>query len=1160
LAAEVAADRGGMSRVLSPGDGVRLSRVRRSIVLALLAASVVAVTLIFAVGAAFGSTTYAGTPTPFAAGQASGGFPVVFNLAVDTSATGSAGNVYVTGGAAVNKYSAASAAAGNATPDAQLTGYQTAWGVAVDAANGDVYTTDVFVADTVQKYDSAGTPQPFTIDPLLAGLLPGPGGIAVSPVNGHIFVGDAFSGGIYELNPSGGYTGNSYATPGPVQGIAVSAAGAVYAATGSTGTVVFAGPGLPYSQVSALGGAVAVAPSSQHVFVAGVGAAAEYDAAGTQVGTSFGVGTLSAGVGIGVDSDASNVYVTEQNANRAFRFTKVVFPDASTGDATNTAATSATLAGHVDPDGGPGASCTFSYGRDPNLVGASTVTCGPPGPYSSATDVTASVSDLRPASTYYFRITATNSNGSTDGAIKSFVTPSAAASAITGDVVDRSATGATLRGTVSAYGLQTSYYFEYGRSTDYGVRVPAGASLAAGNSREPREVAQGVSGLEPNTTYHYRIVATNELGSSVGEDRSFTTDAQAPAARAYEMVSPVKKESVPVEDDLVGFEARPDGEAIIYVTKRGSLPGASATPLMPKVLAVRQHDGWANQPLDAPMSQRGGLGTTIKRTLLAASKDFDRALVSTRRALSGGAVEGDPNLYVYDVSADRYTLVATSPDHLFDNDLTAGGSAEEAYIGATPDLSRVAFNTQVALTPDAPALGRKLYSWSAAAGLRLEAGSAAAADLSLRNPHQMSDDGSRIYYTNSDDHSLYLRDHGVTRLVSNLVGSSDADIKFRGASPDGRFVMFLANVSDLYRWDAESGSAELLATNVKNTVETRPGTGDAYYTAPANNGDFNLYYVQGGASKLIAQVEFEAATFSASPSGRYLAFGSHRKLTSYDNAGRNEIYLYNAATAKLSCPSCRIDGGTPQGDAQMGHTSNGNSELDRYFARAVNDDGRVFFDTPDPLVRRDANGERDVYTSQGGRTELITRGKGTHAATFMDATPDGSDIFFVTREQLVEQDHDTTADLYDARIDGGFASQSQRDLTAPCSGPECSEPAPGPVVSAPAASQGSSAVMPLPPGAAKPRISVVSSSFTATTVRLIVRVTERGRIRASGATIASTVRTATRAGIYTLKIPLTKKTRASRRARHRVRVGVTVALTPPFSAPAKVKFSRSLGK
>jgi hypothetical protein len=1162
LAAQAAADRDGVSRMLSSFGDVRRRRWRHPAAFALVAAAVAAGTLLLTVASAFGATTYV-VSTPFAVGQASGGVGGPYNVAVDTSATGSAGNVYVTGGTAVNRYAAASAAAGNATPDAQLTGYQAAWGVAVDPANGDVYTTDVFVADTVQKYDSAGTPEPFTIDPLLAGLLPNPTGIAVSPVNGHIFVGEATNSVIYELDASGGYTGNSYATPGPAQSIAVDAAGAVYAATGGTGTVMVAAPGFPYSQISDLGGAVAVAPSSQHVFVSGDGRAAEYDAAGTQVGTSFGVGTLSSGAnGIGLDSDATHSYVGDVNANSAFLFNKAVVPDATTGDATSIAATSATLAGHLDPDGGPGASCSFSYGRDPNLVGASTVACAPPGPYAGATDVTASASDLRPASTYYFRITATNSNGSTDGVIKSFVTPSAAPGAITRDVVDRTDTAATLRGTVSAYGLQTTYYFEYGRTSDYGARVPAGTSLAAGSSREPREVAQGISGLEPGTTYHYRVVATNELGSSVGDDRTFTTDAGGPAARAYEMVSPIEKDSVPVDDDFSGFEARVDGNAVIFATRRASYPGAAGTPVLPLNLALRGGDGWTNEPLDPPLLQPGGLlpNGTIGRGVIAMSRDLTRVLVASRRALASGAVEGHSNLYIHDVAAKRYTLVATSPDASpfvnLVNEMTGPHGNQEFYLGGVADLSMVAFVTTAQLTPEAAASGRKLYSWTTDAGLRLEAGSALPGAAELRSAHQVSDDGTRIYFTNFDDQSLYLRDHGVTRLVNLAV--ANGTVTFKGASPDGRFAMFLAN-NELYRWDAESGSAELLATNVSDTVETRPATGDAYYTAPAN-GDVSLHYVHGGASTPIAQIEPYAATFSASPSGRYLAFGSGRKLTTYDNAGRSEVYLYDAQTGQVTCPSCRTDGGAAQGDAQMGHSTQGSSNFDRYFARAVNDEGQVFFDTPDPLVRGDANGERDVYTWVAGRAALITRGTGTSAATFLDATPDGSDVFFVTREHLVEQDDDTTADLYDARINGGFASQSRRDPRAPCSGPDCSEAAAGPVASSPEASQESAAAVPPAQPARKAKISLVSSTVTATTLRLIVHVTERGRIRASGATVATTVRTATRAGTYTLKIPLTKKARASRRARHRVRVAVTVALTPPFSASANVKFSRSLGR
>jgi hypothetical protein len=51
-----------------------------------------------------------------------------------------------------------------------------------------------------------------------------------------------------------------------------------------------------------------------------------------------------------------------------------------------------------------------------------------------------------------------------------------------------------------------------------------------------------------------------------------------------------------------------------------------------------------------------------------------------------------------------------------------------------------------------------------------------------------------------------------------------------------------------------------------------------------------------------------------------------------------------------------------------------------------------------------------------------------------------------------------------------------------------------------------------------------------------------------------------KAGTYTLKVPLSRKTRAARKARRRVKVAVKVSLTPPFAAPTTTKLTRTLGK
>jgi hypothetical protein len=79
---------------------------------------------------------------------------------------------------------------------------------------------------------------------------------------------------------------------------------------------------------------------------------------------------------------------------------------------------------------------------------------------------------------------------------------------------------ATLHGTVNPSGLATSYRFDIGKSTAYGGQTP---SVSAGAGEAAVAAAQAVGGLEPNTTYHFRVRATNPSGTVVGADRTFTT-------------------------------------------------------------------------------------------------------------------------------------------------------------------------------------------------------------------------------------------------------------------------------------------------------------------------------------------------------------------------------------------------------------------------------------------------------------------------------------------------------------------------------------------------------------------------------------------------------------------------------------------------------------
>ncbi len=81
-------------------------------------------------------------------------------------------------------------------------------------------------------------------------------------------------------------------------------------------------------------------------------------------------------------------------------------------------------------------------------------------------------------------------------------------------------TSATLNGAVNPNGEKAKYYFEYGTTSTYGTKT-AEASAGTGTTKKSR--SKSITGLTANTTYHYRVVATNSHGANYGPDQTFTT-------------------------------------------------------------------------------------------------------------------------------------------------------------------------------------------------------------------------------------------------------------------------------------------------------------------------------------------------------------------------------------------------------------------------------------------------------------------------------------------------------------------------------------------------------------------------------------------------------------------------------------------------------------
>jgi hypothetical protein len=190
-------------------------------------------------------------------------------------------------------------------------------------------------------------------------------------------------------------------------------------------------------------------------------------------------------------------------------------PTVTTQSASSITQRAATLHADVNPHG---AATTYSFQYGTSTAYGATTPGRSAGDGTSARAVTFRVAGLTPGVRYHYRVIASNADGTSQGADRSLVTrlPPARPPAVLGTApFAPNATGVTFTAQLNPNGTPTTYRFQYGTSTAYGLET-FGRTLAAGVV--PQSVSFQINSLASHTTYHFRVVASNREGTTFGPD------------------------------------------------------------------------------------------------------------------------------------------------------------------------------------------------------------------------------------------------------------------------------------------------------------------------------------------------------------------------------------------------------------------------------------------------------------------------------------------------------------------------------------------------------------------------------------------------------------------------------------------------------------------
>jgi len=554
--------------------------------------------------------------------------------------------------------------------------------------------------------------------------------------------------------------------------------------------------------------------------------------------------------------------------------------------------TTATLNGSVNPDGEALSGCAFEWGPLKTPTESfqhypNSAPCVPgPGGIGTGTSpvaVSAALAGLEVGTTYVYRLAVTYPGGTVrhpGGTPLSLLTAGPVIAGVWSEDVLR--TEAALKAQINPEGSATTYRFEWGTSEAYGEETE---ELNVGSDSSVHELTRFLAGLSPDTTYHYRAIATNADAENVGPDRTFTTyappalktdcpnqvnrygaSAKLPGCRAYEMVSPVDKagaDIVPYAAQFASDQASLDGDKMAYTVYK-PFGDALASLVDTSYIASRGAAGWSSHSITPKHEQNQKVGADPIRSpgrYSAFSEDLSLGFLydDAKPPLTEDAIPDQRNYYLRDNDTDTYTALTKQVFSTPRSDF--GGMGLQGY---SADYSHTIFAARAQFTPDAaPGQTYQLYDYhdgelelasvlpggepaeEALAGGAKGAGGGFTPGAGLnyegtQYEHAISDDGSRIFWT---DHvsqfaatgEIYARIDGETTIPVSAAVSPAGKAYYWTAAADGSQVIFTANGTDfeggglgsLYRFDVDTETPTPIASEVMTSTGVLGASEDA---------------------------------------------------------------------------------------------------------------------------------------------------------------------------------------------------------------------------------------------------------------------------------------------------------------------------------------------